>query len=594
MKHTHTILVLIALCVATATCGKTAAKATEETDAVADVPAADAAADVAPVDAIPEEAVPHPLDVPEPDLAVVDVPIGAPVGAPCGSGKACAAGLLCAPFPGGYCTRSCSEAAPCPSGAVCAPTLTSGTLCASACDGPASCRSGGAYTCDTGWGACVVGAMHGPKPPVCAQAEAPLGAFSKPSKLGKPTDPGVYAMEPAAATLADGRLVVLYMAMTGLWVDDTVMTWPPGGLQTGLIDKDGKVLTSGAALPIAREHAFDPWLASDRAGAVHGVWLEYDGLPGAFKKQAIAYARTTDGAAWTAPKAIHDPSDCAGDVQNCLDKPMIVVGPNPKDPGADLVHVLYTSEVTGGLRVVTSADGGHSFGPAVGPILPGTYGDAEAGLDGSLHAAVVVALGQASSRLGTTMMAVRYTRSLDGGKTWSAPTSVSGAGELVPFYFSNAQLAAEYATTRVFVVYPRGGPDLAWSIVLAASDDGGKTWTRNVVSDGPDCPSRITPTIARDPQSGALLIAWKDNRSGAGAWLMRKCSPEAVCEPTVRISDSPFASFQLLRNEHRWLGEYDVLLLDAAHGRLHSVWTQPVLEDGAPWSRVWHASRVWP
>jgi hypothetical protein len=257
------------------------------------------------------------------------------------------------------------------------------------------------------------------------------------------------------------------------------------------------------------------------------------------------------------------------------------------------VYVLYGAG--GGLRVRASRDGGASFGPAR-TALRGTRGHATVGADGRLH--VVALRGGPLGGYGAADHDVEYTVSRDGGASFARPVRVSIQGELLPFYFARPVVAADAAPRRswVYVVYARGGHDGAWDLAVAATRDGGRTWTRRRIGDDPPCAIHMVPAAALDPTTGRLHVAWYDSR-GAGRIAHAACAPGAAsCTARGAISDAPFAALSTVRHAPRWVGEHLGLVVDDRRRALHAVWAQPIADgdSGAVAAQIFHASATLP
>ena len=51
-----------------------------------------------------------------------------------------------------------------------------------------------------------------------------------------------------------------------------------------------------------------------------------------------------------------------------------------------------------------------------------------------------------------------------------------------------------------------------------------------------------------------------------------------------------FAALSTERHGSKWIGEYETLVVDDKRRVLHALWTQPVLENGRPIARIFHAA----
>jgi len=366
----------------------------------------------------------------------------------------CAAGDLCAPFPGGYCTHPCgATGTPCEAGSVCVPGVRSGELCARSCATDADCRADQGYVCDPGRKACGLPYMAAPRFPSCPAAAPPAGDFSAAVALSTSAMAGVYQLEPGAALTPAGDLVVVYTS-GGRITDRShlgVARVPAGG--EPVIDRP---------LPTSKRNHFNTWVAAGRDGAVHAVWLGHDG-GGVDLNAEVGYARSDDaGATWTAPVAVHAPQDCPPGTPFCLDKPMIAVGPVPGQPAREAVRVLYSSDPGGGLRMRSSVDGGATWGAPV-TAAEGTYADVAIDRAGRVHVAVSLSDPSGAGAWGSTENQIAYAVSRD-GETFARPVAVSAPGESIPFFFVNPTIAVDDRRGAIHIAYAAGTPDGRWDI----------------------------------------------------------------------------------------------------------------------------------
>jgi hypothetical protein len=119
-----------------------------------------------------------------------------------------------------------------------------------------------------------------------------------------------------------------------------------------------------------------------------------------------------------------------------------------------------------------------------------------------------------------TKTIILFSRSVDGGSTWSSPIEIS-TQEGLP---RDDNGAVEGFTGTVTA---DGTLSVAWSagnwIAMATSNDGGRTFTpsRKIIETGPSYfnvenvqRSNGFPQIGSDPRSSALFVAWSDYRNG--------------------------------------------------------------------------------
>ena len=126
--------------------------------------------------------------------------------------------------------------------------------------------------------------------------------------------------------------------------------------------------------------------------------------------------------------------------------------------------------------------------------------------DGALNALYVVGKVVPGRRF--PLAALRFVRSSDGGKTWSAPVTVTDDSEFGSHNFHALHTAAD-GSIYVAWLDGREGKSAAY---MTRSDDGGKTWARNIrIADGEACPCcRTAIATVRDK----VHIAWRDVAPG--------------------------------------------------------------------------------
>jgi hypothetical protein len=515
---------------------------------------------------------------PPPPVAGPDAPPEPPPlavrGAACSLDVACAEGMRCLPTPGGSCGSFCGVTGdPCSDG-VCVETGRAGELCLRGCTRDDECRVDEGYVCDPQWKACMVPNLAAIVPEACPSPKGAVRdvAFTASEPWSTAAAPGLYQFEPTATVTDDGGVVAVYVTRAAM-VDGNAL---------GVARVDGKgARTIDVALRSERQTHFDPWLARDRKGTLYAVWLGFDGRD---QHQEIALATSIDrGATWSKSIAVHDPADCGDGDADCLDKPMVAIGPDPRLPTADLVYVMYSAG-DAGLRVRASRDGGKTFG-ATRTALAGIYGNATVGIDGRLH--LVTLNGGPLGAFGSAQQRVEYTVSADAGATFARAITVSGRDEVIPFFFSNPSIAVDTRRRWLYVAYARGGRDATWDIVVAASKDAGKTWTRTTIGDR--CAIHMVPNLALDSITGTLHVAWYDS-DGGGRFAHATCPVgAATCTAWGAINSVPFAALSTVRHGAKWVGEYESLVVDEKRGVLHAVWAQPVDDGGKVVARIFHA-----
>ncbi|MCA9668770.1 MAG: hypothetical protein KC503_24420 [Myxococcales bacterium] len=511
----------------------------------------------------------------------------------------CAAGQRCAPFPGGYCTARCERGreACADKGARCVGTPGSGELCLRRCKASGDCRGHQGYVCDAQQHVCTLPGFIAPAPRHCAGAAPGRGKWQTPVALSSAKGPGHYQVAPSAALGADGRLVVAYIAAPKRGENNAIAV--------SVLGADGSLAVRERALSVGRESAYDPWITRETRGRLLLVWLGFDGRRAPEKNMQVGLARSDDGASWTAPRAVHDSGDCrdkSGKASDgCLDKPMILAGRRPRarsarGGGGDVIYLLYFSAKHDALRLRRSLDGAKTFSAATSAAASAAYGNATVDARGVLHLAYVAApdAKQTPDLLGDKASAAYLVRSSDMGKTFSKPERVSPAGTPVPFYFSNTQVRHDARRKITYVIYPRGDRHAPWRLMLATRRGGAGSWTTRALGDS-RCAHHMLPQAALDKR-GALHVTWLENRDGKGLVAYRRCpSGGANCAAVERVSEAPFASYELVRHSPRWLGDYGALVVDEKRQLLHATWTQTVNDTsggGGVRARVFAARRA--
>jgi hypothetical protein len=132
----------------------------------------------------------------------------------------------------------------------------------------------------------------------------------------------------------------------------------------------------------------------------------------------------------------------------------------------------------------------------------------------------VYADGAALHRIEGDGGAVRYRRSDDGGRTWSAPTRVD-AGRPAPYRFGagDARVAASGATALVVWSTKGTGPMGTGGLVVAKSTDTGKSWTTAASPSGDGVYGRRFPALTAE--GGVFTAAWLDRKSNAKVMAAR-------------------------------------------------------------------------
>ena len=182
--------------------------------------------------------------------------------------------------------------------------------------------------------------------------------------------------------------------------------------------------------------------------------------------------------------------------------PMFSVAPDGREV------VAWVSAPHGGTdgRLYLSVDGGDPV-ELVDPLGPiEAHGEAPPKIafdsDGALNALYVVGKVVPGNRF--PLAALRFTRSLDGGRTWTDPVSVTDDGEFGSHNFHALHAGADGALYVTWLDSREGTS----SVFLTRSTDGGATWEANRrITQTEACPCCRT-AVATD-SDGTLYVAWR-------------------------------------------------------------------------------------
>ena len=296
-------------------------------------------------------------------------------------------------------------------------------------------------------------------------------------------------------------------------------------------------------------------------------------LPPGVPARDPAFGPVAPGGELATGKGLPDPADC--DEGHACGTPVVATA------GARVV-VVYAAG--GGVRVRTSRDGGATFAPPSTPVV-GNYGDVAVGR--AIH--VVSLVGSAYGAYGSADHRIDYVTSVDGGATFSPPQTISGREDSIPFYLANPVIAVDDRRGLVYVAYARGHRGGVWDVVIAVGKRVGTqlAWTRTRIGD--DCAIHLLPTLAVDPATGTLHVAWYDSRGEHGRFAHATCGPGATaCKQRGAISEPFTVPLSTERAGPRWLGERAQLAVDPAKKKIHATWLEqdggaahPMHADGA-------------
>jgi len=169
----------------------------------------------------------------------------------------------------------------------------------------------------------------------------------------------------------------------------------------------GLTVNSSPAGPYSR--ATDPSVGFDRR---HGVWLISALAMAGTRGAGVTVSRSADGISWSAPVVV------ASSGSANYDKEWVVCDTHPTSPYYGNCYVTFDDNGVGDRLVnATSADGGVTWGP-LKMTADSAFGLGVQPLVQPGGTVIVPFLGPAEGALGAY-------RSLDGGATWSATTTIS-------------------------------------------------------------------------------------------------------------------------------------------------------------------------
>lgn len=357
-------------------------------------------------------------------------------------------------------------------------------------------------------------------------------------------------------------------------------------------------------------HQVEPTLVVDESGRLYVGWKEAETADGPGRR--VSFARSLDGGfTWSTPSlmALRDASRSASDPWLALDE-------------AGRLHYArleYASDLTfGGLAVSTSDDGGGTWGPLMDPDDSAGFADKESiASDG--NGTMYLAYDDLPNPAGD-LADLRFTRSTDGGRTWSPTVSVAerrgtilgpviaarpdGTVHVAWWNLTDGNVMADVSRDRgvtwgadvrvnnvwgsapvianswessmpSVVVNESGSVFVAWAdrgagnsdILVARSDDGGATWSAPAqVNDDSSSLDQWMPALALDGR-GALHAAWMDRRTGnLNVYYANSTDSGRTWSTNVRVTTAETSS-SFVRP-----GDYLFLAADR-NGTAYVVWT---------------------
>lgn len=297
-----------------------------------------------------------------------------------------------------------------------------------------------------------------------------------------------------------------------------VLSWFQLGADTTLVTALRRGGTWSEPLPVAaRSSFFVNWadfpgvtVASDGRWLVH--WLERT-ASSPYAYHIMVSSSEDEGRTWSDPVVVHDDRS---DTEHGF------VATTAGDGGS--IHLAwldgrFTKDTIGGMMTVRFAT-----------VMPDGRVTGERELDGSTCDCCPVSM----TSVGGGDLVVAYRNRTEAevrdiyvvrrtAEGWSEPKAVSDDGWVHRACPVNGPALAAHGD-RVSVAWYTAAGDSA-RLYLAASGDGGNTWSDRIRLDGGDPVGRVAATPLED---GSSVVVWLEGRGEDAAWVARRISPEGT------------------------------------------------------------------
>lgn len=268
----------------------------------------------------------------------------------------------------------------------------------------------------------------------------------------------------------------------------------------------------------------DGVVAADTKGNFYYAMIGFD-----FKNRSlVAVSRSRDGGkTWQRPV---DASTSAGGDDDFQDKEWLTVDRAPKSRFKNNIYITWTRFPDIGqtkIMFAASRNRGKSF---QAPINVGQAAEATSAIQGSMVSTgpngEIYIVWSDRSQVGLFgKVLIRFTKSLDGGKTFSTPSTIAtftnpaypanGVFSGNPFPSIGVDISEGENKGGIYVVYTgrsENVPDRA-DVFLVSSKDGGNTWTNQIkLNDDKSIADQILPSVAV-ADDGAVGVSWYDRRN---------------------------------------------------------------------------------
>ena len=325
----------------------------------------------------------------------------------------------------------------------------------------------------------------------------------------------------------------------------------------------GASFTDGGVLPDTREFVNfgDPWMASDRTGAMYYSTLAMDFFN--FNLDVVVAKSTNGGKTWSAPVPVFRPPSTIGYTS---DKDALAAGPDPVVKKRDNLYVAYddfsfnnqTNQAFTGLPVARSTNGGKTWHLAYADkfIQPTTgcslqqYIGATPIVDSATGTLYVTAEKIVVDDPNCTGAPAQFSESIfkstDGGQTFGPGVKIADITPAVPDgelflgpgrYMRTIEFPAPAILgNKIYVAWNDGGQGRS-HIRLATSANGGSTWSVSFVTGGSG--DEVQPELSADSK-GLHLLYYHRNANNTLDVLIAN-SLNGTSFTTKRVTSRPFS-----------------------------------------------------
>jgi hypothetical protein len=256
------------------------------------------------------------------------------------------------------------------------------------------------------------------------------------------------------------------------------------------------------------------WMVYDNSGVVHALLGTSNADCG---ENLILESHSSDnGATWSSLNQL------SAVIFQVLDSQAI--DNNANSPFAGNIYGSVTQFLFNVTRIAVwrSSDGGATWSPSTAAILPNTsffdgegYSHLEVGKDGTVYLAYM-----ASSSGGSAPNEMMFTKSIDGGQTWSSPVQVYSATPVsdlpnTAIYVANAPIIAvddsPAGKSRLYMTFYNWTGSFM-QVLVTSSGDGGNTWSVPVpVAPASTAGDQLKPYVSVSA-TGSVAVTWLDRR----------------------------------------------------------------------------------